>query len=307
MSLYKKPGLIPGHKPLAESPARDEHRGDLPSGPDRNPDRGPTRAAIRAGDAPVRSGAASDSGQAPGDDRAAVLWTNDRWAVTEAGLESRYVINGRPIPAFVERERLLRVRPGTAGVAGMALHLAEKSWVHSPEPLLDAYAEALRRHHPGQSVVDMDATAEAVRWAWARVGRGAGGYDRDWDYAPGEATLRAAAERGAPIAPPPADHEPEDPWVTAAVARIREVLARHGVDPAAHSGGLHVNERLAAMALAGSATEHELADAADRLKHEHVARAEEPEDEPPPALDEVVEGDIEDAIAERHRLRREIS
>src|SRR5262245_57211078 len=93
-------------------------------------------------------------------DGAADLWTNGRWAVTDAGLESRYVINGMPIDYPIEKERLLRVKRGTTAVSMWGRQLAEKSWVEDIDAFVDALAEALRQHHPGQTVVDLDATRE---------------------------------------------------------------------------------------------------------------------------------------------------
>lgn len=121
----------------------------------------PTEPAIDAGDGLKR---------APERPPTPPMWTNERWAVTDAGLESRHVINGYAIEYVVEKGRLLQVEPGT-NVSRWAHQIAEKSWVDDPEALIDALTEAIRCHHPDQMVVDLDATAGEVRRVWALTRR----------------------------------------------------------------------------------------------------------------------------------------
>ena len=206
------------------------------------------------------------------------LWGNGSWAVTEAGLESRYVINGMPIDYLIEKERLTAVLPGTR-ISMWAAQLAEKSWLDDPKALIEAITEALRRHCPGQTVIDLDATREHAVREWHRT------HDRQHDHAlgreyePGEATLRRLERRDAETGPALGTNHGD---------RIRDALMRHGVDPSVHSGGRHVNEQLTLMAMHG-ATDEELAAAADRLKDEHILRDEEPEKEFPPEAEDYID------------------
>jgi len=215
---------------------------------------------------------------------AADLWSNGRWAVTEAGLESRVVINEMLIEYLIEKDRLLRVKRGTSAVSMWGAHLAEKSWVQDIDPFVDALAEALRRHHPGRKVIDIDATREDAQREWRRrherqIVSGPLGHE----YEIGEATLRRLAQRDAESkavidgrsTAPGALHEP---WVAPIVKRIRDALVRHGVDPSAHPAGSDVNERVAAMAMRG-ATDEELKATADQLKHDYIICDEEPEED----------------------------
>ncbi len=116
---------------------------------------------------------------APPEESSDALWTNRDWAVTEFGLESRCVINGRRLPGDFSKTDLLRQRQGQPGIANAALHLAEKQWVNDPDALVDALAAALDIHHPAQKVIDVDATREEARRVWHRSRRSPGAGDPD--------------------------------------------------------------------------------------------------------------------------------
>jgi hypothetical protein len=142
MPLYKKRSLIPDQvTPAAEPPAAE---------PDRRA--GPATAVVAEDVTPPAANSASAPPPAPPD-----LWTNTRWAVTENGLESRTLAGDsrRLIDYPIEAPRLLRLQPGQPGVSSWAVHLAAKSWVDDPDALVEAIAQALRIHHPGQTAVDL--------------------------------------------------------------------------------------------------------------------------------------------------------
>ena len=203
---------------------------------------------------------------------------------------------------------MLEEEAGTLGVSRWAAHIARKTWLRDPPGLVNAIEAALVLHHPGQSVINIDATRNYVASVRRRVNPVKEQHPLGWQYQAGEATLRhlglatvrVEAKPGAPEQPctPPLD--PLEPWAAAAVARIADALARHGVDPAADSDGLYVNDRVVAMALHG-ASDDEIAAAADRLKDQYVARKEAPEEELPLAVEAQIEELIEDA---RYELRR---
>ena len=236
--------------------------GEAAAQPDGLTARGPANAPI----VPV-SRAAGDA-QSKHKEKAA-------WAVTEAGLELQYVINGLPIDCLIEKERLLATLPGTP-ISMWAAHLAEKTWLSDPEGLIKAIAEALLRHYPDQTAVDLENTREYALQAWDRTHQ----RRRDAKAANfadgGEATYR--------VGWPP----PQQRWVAPIVARIAQALATHGVDPAAHSGGLYVNERLVQLAMAG-ATDERLATVAGELKNDHILYDEEPEEDLPPGAEDYIE------------------
>lgn len=190
MNPYKQHSLIPSQQPeAADAPAGEPSK----AGPNHD-----VPLAPATGEPIVDLTAATQPKAATADARPVELWSNDRWAVTEAGLVSRYESdNGQPIDYVIERERLLRVLPGTA-VSMWGPHLAGKAWVDDPGTLMEALAEALRRHHPGQTVVDLAATREHAAREWARWHhRNRAGDGLGWEYEPGEATLRRLEQRGA--------------------------------------------------------------------------------------------------------------
>lgn len=111
------------------------------------------------------------------------------------------------------------------------------------------------------------------------------------DAAPTQRRLEHRDAEATAHMPRPTDggDPPEEPWVTPIVKRIRNALVRYGVDPSVHAGGIHVNERLVLMAMAG-ATDDGLRAAADRLKDEHILHDEEPEEEIPPGAEDYEDG-----------------
>ena len=66
-----------------------------------------------------------------------MVFENDEWAVTEAGLEHK------GIGYFIEREQLGMRR--TDGLWNWPLQLAEKTW-YRPQPFAEALAQALRAY-----------------------------------------------------------------------------------------------------------------------------------------------------------------
>src|SRR5262249_55409831 len=143
MSLYKQTSIIPVDRETADAQSGKPGPGhDTPFVP-------PSGSPIDV-TPPATPPKPSGTG-------AADLWNNGRWAVTDAGLESRVVINGRQIDYLIEKDRLLRVKHGTTAMSMWGRQLAGKSWVDDIGGFVDALEEALRRHHPGQTVIDIDA------------------------------------------------------------------------------------------------------------------------------------------------------
>jgi hypothetical protein len=165
MSVYKNVSLIPEQPaPPAEPPA---------PGPDHTAPTAPAAGAVTADHAttPTPDSTAAATGTATAKDTTppAALWQNSAWAVTGAGIESRVTMaNGLRLPCDIDAARLLRTRAGMDGVSDWALHVASKSWCGNPDEFIEALAQALHIHHPGQTAIDMTATAEAARRIWAR-------------------------------------------------------------------------------------------------------------------------------------------
>ena len=123
-----------------------------------------------------------------------MVFENDEWAVTEAGLEHK------GIGYFIEREQLGMRR--TDGLWNWPLQLAEKTW-YRPQPFAEALAQALRAY-----AIEPDAELAA---SFAT-----GAERRIWD--------RVAQALGRPQADPGADlHEPARTPV--------ETPSRRGVEP----------------------------------------------------------------------------
>jgi hypothetical protein len=160
-----------------------------------------------------------------------VLWRNSRWAVTDAGLESltRAGPHDMLIVYRVPATELLRTRPDTPGVSSWAMQLAGKSWVDDVDALIDAIAQALRVHHPGQSSVDLAATALEARRIWARSHR-----------APERRQSASVADAA---------------WLDAYPPEHRDLLAREGMPPGADRRALEFNERLIGLAGDGLAAD----------------------------------------------------
>jgi hypothetical protein len=258
MRSYKQKPLIPGGPAKAGSDveATAEPTGSPPASP------APTRRA--ANRPPAKA--------------------EPTWRVTDYGLESANTAGDPPrvIEYAIEKERLLKARQ--RGVSDWALQLASKSWVKDPHGLVDAIADALRTHHPGQTAIDVDATREAAVREWRRTHARAEEADPlGYEYVPGEPTLHAVERRRAAAAADAARRAgaaaADDAWLARYPAEHRALLRRHGVDPAGHPDAHHVNDRLVELALAG-ATEESLAKASDELVRAYVLE-EEAEDELP--------------------------
>ncbi len=98
------------------------------------------------------------------------------WVVTPVGLESRVEAGPerRLVEYVVERDRLLRQRPGAPGVSDWAMQLAAKTWVDSAAAntaMIEAVEVAIRHHHPDQQAIDFEATRRAAEDEWFRTHR----------------------------------------------------------------------------------------------------------------------------------------
>ena len=219
MSIYKSNHL---------SPIRNGHRPKLPApGPDHIAPTSPTAGTVTADHAttPASDSTAPTAGTVT---PPAVLWRNEAWAVTDSGIESRVVMsNGLRLPCDIDAARLLRTRAGMDGVSDWGLHVASKSWCGNPDEFVDALAQALRIHHPGQTAVDMAATAEAARRLWAR------------------SRPDVRHHQAAPAAGPD--------WTDAYPAEHRALLAREGMPPGSDRRGREreFNESVIRLAVDG--------------------------------------------------------
>ena len=224
MAIYKSSPLIPDQKrPSAETPA---------PGPDHIAPTSPTAGTVTADHAttPASDSTAAETGTATVKDMTppAVLWQNSAWGVTDFGIESRVVMaNGLRLPCDIDAARLLRTRAGMDGVSDWGLHVASKSWCGNPDEFVDALAQALRIHHPGQTAVDMAATAEAARRLWAR------------------SRPDVRHHQAAPAAGPD--------WTDAYPAEHRALLAREGMPPGSDRRGREreFNESVIRLAVDG--------------------------------------------------------
>lgn len=247
MSLYKKRSLIPEPAAPALKPPAVK--------PDRAAPTAPRAVAVDAAQAVAQPVANSTPGAPP--PAPPELWANGRWAVTEAGLESRTLAgpHRRLIDYVIEAPRLLRLQSGQPGVSSWALQLAAKSWVDDPEALIDALAQALRIHHPDQTAVDLVASAEAARLTWARY-----------------------------HSPKPA---PRD-WTAEFPPQYREALLRNGMNPDDHPAARAYDQELIRRVEAGL-TGRALDDAAGALWDEHFFEREQEEEAPPEELDLLID------------------
>ncbi len=221
---------------------------------------------------------------------------NGAWAATDLGLESRVRVGDPPtlVEYVIDAPRLRLVRAGAPGVSDCALHLAGKSWVTDPEPMLEALGAALQAHHPGQQVVDMEATVRAARLEWERTHRprddeeDALGYDY-FEHAPQRfAAYEARAQRV-----PQQAAEKSLAWVDAFPAEHRDALLREGIYPDDHPNAGEYNLKLlhlVATGVSGAA----LAEGAAFLRRGYLFEEEPEHEEPPPELEIYVEGLIDD-------------
>jgi hypothetical protein len=204
------------------------------------------------------------------------IWKNDRWAVTEYGLES--LTRAGPDHTLVEypidAARLLRVEPGTEGVSMWAVQLAAKSWLDDVGAMLEAIANALEIHHRGQTAIDMAATAAEARRVWERSRPKPSAHDPDLghDYIE-DADARFAgygARAGGQAPTAPAD------WTANLPAKYRDVLRQYGMHPGDHAAAREYDLRLIELVDSGL-TGDALAQRAEGLFREHFGDLE-PED-----------------------------
>jgi hypothetical protein len=287
MSVYKNVSLIP--KPPAA--ATEPHA----PGPDHTAPTSPATGPVTADQAttPASGSTAAATGTATAGDATppTVLWQNSAWAVTDFGIESRVTMaSGLRLPCDIDAARLLRTRAGMDGVSDSALHVASKTWCGNPDEFIDALAQALRIHYPGQKTIDMVATAERARAEWARSRPNPAAADPhhmgvDYFEIPRPWIERAVAK------PRP---EGAKDWTSEFPPQYREMLRVHGMDPDDHAAARAYDHELIRYAEAGL-TGEALADAAGALWDQHFFEREKEareEDGMPAELEFLIEGRI---------------
>jgi hypothetical protein len=297
MSLYKSNRLIPKQPTAATEQPTPPAETPVPR-PDHTAPTSPATGTVTADQAttPASDGTAAETGTVGAGEAPTTApplpWTNGRWTVTDAGLESltRAGPHDRQITYVVPASELLKCLPGAPGVSSWAIHLAGKTWVDDVDALIEAIAQALNRLHPGQTAIDMVATAERARAEWARSRPNPAAADPhhmgvDYFEMPRPWIERAVAK------PRP---EGAKDWTSEFPPQHREMLRVHGMDPDDHAAARAYDHELIRYAEAGL-TGEALADAAGALWDQHFFEREKEareEDGMPAELEFLIEGRI---------------
>ena len=183
--------------------------------------------------------------------------------------------DGRLIERLITKDRLLQTRHGEPRAANAALQLAAKTWVADVEIMIRAFGQAIERHHPGQTVIDMAATAEEARRVWARSRPSGMPGDLGHDYfADAEQRFDRYHQRAL-----------REDWTVEYAERHRAVLREHGVYPADDTNAREFNRRITLLVDAGLPAEK--IKAAALMMFDELIFEREPEEDP----------DIEEAAA----------
>lgn len=192
------------------------------------------------------------------------------------GVRSRFAHpTGIPADYSFEAYRLLQPQDDKLSVAKWAVYMAAKPQCPDAELWIQAYHRTLQHHHPDQTVIDVSATAEAARTAWAKshpsprqpdaIGPGTDAGPRN---NPGGGTGLAAAAPELAVA-----------WIEAEPEQYRQLLRKYGAHPD-EPGGTALNAELKALQDAGF-TGAELETRAQVLEDKYFPTNREAEDDEP--------------------------